>query len=101
MEEIKRKIAVWMDSESLFFDKKWWVTLKDCACRPWTPELGGKDLSEVLAKLDDGEKEEFYVKLPSNIILSDDMVALMDNCFWFQNPDNAKTILKAVAAVIE
>jgi hypothetical protein len=58
----------------------------------WTPEKGGKDLSEVLDKLDDDEYQLWLKKLPK----------IESRLYtWFQDEKNAPTIWEAVCAVIK
>ena len=90
IEELK-KLAEWMEYE--FIDR---LHVKNkhghyvADGRPWL-EKGGKDLAEVLKKLD---KSKLIWKLAKHS-------GMRWNPLYFQNPKNAPTIIKAVLKVIE
>lgn len=69
---------------------------KHIPLKEWTPEKGGKDLTEVLTKLDKKQDELLW-----DILHDISGYDLLDTLKWFQNPDNAETILRAVAEVIK
>ena len=67
----------------------------------WTPELGGKDLTEVLAKLKLDEPKVIHL----NILLADSGEIPIGNsillCIWFQDDKNAEIIIRALTEVIK
>ena len=102
--EEKKRLAEWMGWE--FKEGGNCDDYKDTegqerALFQWTPEKGGKDLTEVLANLSLAQKDRiFYDVFPSVLggwKYEDSYLAFF--C-WAQNPKNAPTIIKTVLKVI-
>ena len=72
-----------------------------CLLSDFTPEKGGKDLAEVLERV---QWRKLYGHLPKDFYWDDrsnDVIHVMELCIWFQNPDNAPKIFDAIFEVVE